>query len=127
MDLKTFLENFDAIAEAPGGIQKLRSLILDLAVRGKLVPQNSEDEPASQLLARIQANINKISRKKNSIQNISELPFNLPKTWESVCLDEITSEVHYGITASANFTNNKIKLLRITDIQNIPLLSLSEN
>jgi hypothetical protein len=29
MDLKTFLENFDAIAEAPGGIQKLRSLILD--------------------------------------------------------------------------------------------------
>jgi type I restriction enzyme S subunit len=46
MDFKTFLENFDAIAEAPGGIPKLRSLILDLAVRGKLVPQNPEDEPA---------------------------------------------------------------------------------
>ena len=46
MDFNTFLEKFDVIAEAPGGIPKLRSLILELAVRGKLVPQNSEDEPA---------------------------------------------------------------------------------
>jgi type I restriction enzyme S subunit len=53
MDLKTFLENFDAIAEAPSGIQKLRSLILDLAVRGKLVPQNPEDEPASNLFKKL--------------------------------------------------------------------------
>jgi type I restriction enzyme S subunit len=52
MDFKTFLENFDAIAEAPGGIPKLRSLILDLAVRGKLVPQNPEDEPAEVFLKR---------------------------------------------------------------------------
>ena len=52
-NLKTFLEHFDAIAEAPGGIPKLRSLILDLAVRGKLVPQNPEDEPASVLIEKI--------------------------------------------------------------------------
>jgi type I restriction enzyme S subunit len=50
MDLRTFLENFDTIAEAPNGIPKLRSLILDLAVRGKLVPQNPEDEPATLLV-----------------------------------------------------------------------------
>ena len=37
------------------GIRKLRELILELAVRGKLVPQDSSDEPASALLARIQA------------------------------------------------------------------------
>ena len=53
MNLKTFLEHFDAIAEAPGGIPKLRSLILDLAVRGKLVPQNPEDEPTSTLIQAI--------------------------------------------------------------------------
>ena len=37
------------------GIKKLRELILELAVRGKLVPQNPEDEPASNLLERIEA------------------------------------------------------------------------
>ncbi len=37
------------------GIRKLRELILELAVRGKLVPQDANDEPASELLKRIQA------------------------------------------------------------------------
>ncbi|MCC7312539.1 MAG: restriction endonuclease subunit S [Sulfuritalea sp.] len=41
------------LASAPDGIQKLRGLILELAVRGKLVPQNPSDEPASELLKRI--------------------------------------------------------------------------
>ena len=36
------------------GIKKLRELILELAVRGKLVPQDPDDEPASELLQRIQ-------------------------------------------------------------------------
>jgi type I restriction enzyme, S subunit len=36
----------DLIAAAPAGIQKLRGLILELAVRGKLVPQDPNDEPA---------------------------------------------------------------------------------
>jgi type I restriction enzyme, S subunit len=37
-------DHLDLIATAPGGIQKLRGLILELAVRGKLVPQDAEDE-----------------------------------------------------------------------------------
>ena len=37
------------------GIKKLRELILELAVRGKLVPQDPNDEPAEKLLARIRA------------------------------------------------------------------------
>ena len=54
MNFKIFLENFDAIAEAPGGIPKLRSLILDLAVQGKLVAPNPEDAPAIKLLEKAQ-------------------------------------------------------------------------
>jgi type I restriction enzyme, S subunit len=46
-------DHLDLIATAPAGIQKLRGLILELAVRGKLVPQDPNDEPASDLLKRI--------------------------------------------------------------------------
>ncbi len=47
------------------GIKKLRELILELAVRGKLIPQNSEDEPASALLERIAAEKAQLIKEKN--------------------------------------------------------------
>ena len=49
------LEHLDLIASAPEGVKRLRELILELAVRGKLVPQDPNDEPASELFKRIQA------------------------------------------------------------------------
>ncbi|PAB26122.1 hypothetical protein CC205_25490, partial [Pseudomonas savastanoi pv. nerii] len=48
-------DNLPLLADAPNGIKKLRELILELAVRGKLVPQDPSDEPASELLNRIHA------------------------------------------------------------------------
>lgn len=69
-------------------IQQLRQTILNLAIRGKLVPQDPSDEPASELLTRIQAekarlvNDGKI-RKHNQQSEISgdEVPFALPPQW----------------------------------------------
>jgi type I restriction enzyme, S subunit len=55
MDAEQLLEHFDRVAEAPGSIAALRRFILDLAVRGKLVDQDPNDEPASELLKRIQS------------------------------------------------------------------------
>lgn len=46
-------DNLPLLAGAPNGIKKLRELILELAVRGKLVPQDPNDEPAIELLKRI--------------------------------------------------------------------------
>ena len=52
MNPEKFIEVFDTVAEAPGGIERLRELVLQLALRGKLVPQDAGDEPASELLRR---------------------------------------------------------------------------
>lgn len=73
------------------GISKLRELILELAVRGKLVPQDASDEPASELLKRIHAEKGKLIadgriRKDKQLAPIAEeeMPFSLPHGWEWV-------------------------------------------
>ena len=53
MNAEHLLAHFDRIANAPDAIPRLRRFVLDLAVRGKLVPQDPSDEPASELLKRI--------------------------------------------------------------------------
>ena len=54
MNPARLLRHFDRISEAPDAIPRLRRLILDLAVRGKLVEQDPNDEPALELLKRIE-------------------------------------------------------------------------
>ncbi len=48
-------KHFDTAFAAPDGIKKLRELILTLAMEGKLVPQDPEEQPASELLKEIEA------------------------------------------------------------------------
>ena len=74
--------------KSPHGIQKLRELILELAVRGKLVPQDSNDEPASVLLKRIQSEKAKLIaegqiKKDKPLPQITEdeKPYALPDGW----------------------------------------------
>jgi type I restriction enzyme S subunit len=50
MNAERLLAQFERISEAPDAITRLRRSILDLAVRGKLVEQDPEDEPAEELL-----------------------------------------------------------------------------
>ncbi len=78
------------------GIKKLRELILELAVRGKLVPQDPNDEPASELLKRIAAEKaelvkqGKIKKQKSLPEiNEEEKPFELPVGWEWVRLGDV--------------------------------------
>ncbi|HDC4426340.1 TPA: restriction endonuclease subunit S [Enterobacter asburiae] len=84
------------------GIKKLRELILELAVRGKLVPQDLNDEPASELLKRIAAEKAELVKqgkikKQKSLPEISEEeePFELPEGWEWVRFGDI-SEIERG-------------------------------
>ena len=55
MNADRLLVHYEKIADSPDAIPRLRCFILDLAVRGKLVPQDPAEEPASELLKRIAA------------------------------------------------------------------------
>ncbi|ASI68470.1 hypothetical protein BA022_07805 [Diaphorobacter nitroreducens] len=93
----------ELLATAPGGVAKLRELILTLAVQGKLVPQDPADEPAGVLLQKIRAEKDrliaegKIKRDK-PVAGIAEeeKPFELPQGWEWVRCDDYFLELCTG-------------------------------
>ncbi|WP_051690080.1 restriction endonuclease subunit S [Pelobacter seleniigenes] len=125
MTVETFFANFRHLANAPNGVQKLRELILQLAVQGKLVPQDPNAEPASVLLERIKTEkerLVKVGRIKKSKPNkpisSEDEPFGLPSNWAWDSLGNISNLIHYGYTASADHCLKDVRLLRITDIQN---------
>ncbi len=86
------------------GINKLRELILELAVRGKLVPQDPSEEPASILLERIAAKKSQLVKqdiikkpKKLARIVVDELPFTLPVGWIWARLQDVTSYIQRGM------------------------------
>lgn len=102
MNLADLLKEFNVVIDTAEGLTELRSLILGLAVRGKLVPQDPNDEPASELLKKIETEKERlyeegeIRKPKNlsSIKKSDEL-FSIPKNWLWIRLGEIT-ELPYG-------------------------------
>ncbi|MEA1624777.1 MULTISPECIES: restriction endonuclease subunit S [Enterobacterales] len=93
------------------GIKKLRELILELAVRGKLVPQDPNDEPASELLKQIAKERNdlvknKVIRKPKALEQIAlaNTPFDLPDGWEWCYLNDIGN---WGAGATPSRSNSK--------------------
>ncbi|HDK2558833.1 TPA: restriction endonuclease subunit S [Escherichia coli] len=108
------------------GIKKLRELILELAVRGKLVPQDPNDEPASELLKRIAAEKAELVKqgkikKQKPLPEISEeeKPFELPQGWEWVTLATVGEIVGGGTPKSDNpqfWAKNGIKWITPADL-----------
>ena len=79
------------------GIKKLRQLILELAVRGKLVPQDPNDEPASELIKKIKeektrlVNMGSIKKQKKAVAHDATITANnLPQGWVAIDFGDIT-------------------------------------
>lgn len=96
MNAERLLSAYEKIADAPDAIARLRRFVLDLAVRGKLVPQDASDEPASELLKRIakeKARLVKAGevRKPPTLEPIREAEalYALPRTWAWVRVGDI--------------------------------------
>jgi type I restriction enzyme S subunit len=112
MNADRLLAHYEKIADAPDAIARLRRFILDLAVRGKLVPQDAKDEPASDLLKRIakeKARLVKAGdlRKPRELDGGNELdePFVIPLTWRWVRLDAIGAIVGGGTPSASDAEN----------------------
>ena len=100
MNPETFFDNFGLLADTPNGVQKLRELILQLAVQGKLVPQDANDEPTK--------------------LNHQQISFALPYGWLMCKLDDVL-EVQNGFAFKSKlFTESSegIPLIRIRNLKN---------
>jgi type I restriction enzyme S subunit len=125
VEAKTLFDNFDLLADATNGIEKLRELILQLAVQGRLVKQDSRDESASVLLKKIhEEKERRIAEKKirqsESLPPIEEddKPCELPKGWEWVRLGDIQIFTNGFTFQSKDYITSGIGIVRIGDIQN---------
>ncbi|HFH2703239.1 TPA: restriction endonuclease subunit S [Escherichia coli] len=112
------------------GIKKLRELILELAVRGKLVPQDPNDEPASELLKRIAAEKAELVKqgkikKQKPLPEISEeeKPFELPEGWEWARINDIASFTNGYAFKSSEFQNSGVGIVKIGDIDSSGFIS----
>lgn len=113
------------------GIKKLRELILELAVRGKLVPQDPNDEPASELLKRIAAEKEALVKagklkKQKPLPPITddEKPFELPVGWEWERFGNILDFQGGGQPPKGIFSDKQlpsyVQLIQIRDLGDKP-------
>jgi type I restriction enzyme S subunit len=122
------VQHFELLGTAAGGVAKLRELILTLAVQGKLVPQDPDDEPARELLKKIRVEKDrliaegKIKRGK-PLAAISqeEEPYSLPRGWEWVRLNSLLQKIGAGSTPLGGrevYVPNGVKFLRSQNVWN---------
>jgi type I restriction enzyme S subunit len=100
MNAARLLALYERIAEAPDAVARLRRFVLDLAVRGKLVPQDAADEPAAELLKRIareRARLVKAGEIKaeRPVPPSGSVAFRLPSGWSETSLSELAVCLDY--------------------------------
>ena len=123
MNPAQLLEHFDRISEAPDAVVHLRRFILDLAVRGKLVEQNPNDEPAAELLKRIQAkkdarNIKEKSKptKSDEKKTKAERELTLPNGWTWVPLADLTAVLNGRAYSKNELLEEGTPVLRVGNL-----------
>ena len=120
-------KHFDTAFAAPDGIKKLRELILTLAMQGKLVPQDSNEKPARELLKEIEAEKQRLV-KEGKIKkpkplppaNEEEKPYALPQGWQWVQLGAI------GCIFNGNSINAQEKESKYADAEGIPYIATKD-
>ena len=128
-------------------IEELKSKILELAIQGKLVPQDKNDEPANVLLERIRAERKANLGKKyvesyiykgddncyyekvgSTVKNITDqIPFSIPQNWSFVRLKELAKVVSGVSYDKRDICNDGIRIIRGGNISNLSIVLLPDD
>lgn len=120
-------QHFETAFAAPDGIPRLRELILKLAMQGKLVPQDPNDSPASELLRSIEAEKKRLAkeRKIKAPKTLPEVtasdePYSLPYGWQWVRLGAI------GNIFNGNSINSSEKESKYAGVEGLPYIATKD-
>ena len=123
METATFLANFATIADAPGGMDRLRHVVLDLAITGRLVPQDPDEQPATEALERIRARrgatVKARVKGRSSVPRVPEdweRALDTPANWEWARLDDTGGYVNGLAFKQSDWTDSGYPIIRIQNL-----------
>lgn len=114
--------------------KQLRHKLLDLAIRGKLVPQDPNDEPASVLIDQIkvekdrlisEGKIKRGKKESNGIIAHHSIPFEVPNSWEWAEIGSFTYDLQYG-TSEKSAKEGSVPVLRMGNITRVGTVDYSD-
>ena len=113
-------DNFATLYQTPATVAQLRATILQLAVQGKLVPQDENDEPASVLLKSIEKERLLSGKKKRSValeMPIVQTPFAIPNRWAWANIGDLAQLIEYGTSEKSSLDSKGVPVLRMNNIE----------
>jgi type I restriction enzyme S subunit len=122
MNVETFFEKFEQFADAPNGVSKMRDLVLELAIQGKLVPQFSGDEPASNQLERIaakKAQTGRVSRAKTGARPSAvpkDAETRVPNGWQKTALADLVTVLNGRAYSKDELIGSGTPVLRVGNL-----------
>jgi len=123
MNQESFFKNFQLLVDAHNGVQKLRELILQMAIHGNLITQDLNEESVFKQLEKIKSDKNQlIQKRKLKLRNISEnndvniLKYKIPSNWCWFRLPEVVFFQEGPGIRNWQFKSHGIKLLNVQNI-----------
>lgn len=118
-------QNFEVLFTTEVSVDALKQALLQLAVMGKLVPQDPSAEPASDLLFKIRQEKEKLAEqgklpKVKALEAINSelIPFSIPSSWAWAKIGDCTAFTEYGISEKTYELSEGIPVIKMGDIQN---------
>lgn len=116
-------QHFGVLYTVKENVNELRKAILQLAVMGRLVPQNPNEPPASELLKKIEAEKQRLVKEKKikrpkPIPSISQddEPFQVPDNWRWVRIAELAESIDYGTSQKTCDDSSFVPVYRMGNI-----------
>jgi type I restriction enzyme S subunit len=124
MKLETFFEKFDQFADAPGAVGKMRELVLELAIQGRLVEPKASDGDGHSLLKMLRTlppERNSKSRSPKDIVVEPETPLEIPSHWALTTVENSTRDT--GFFCDGDWVESKdqdpdgdVRLIQLADV-----------